>query len=145
MANEWNKSQAIKRGGGAKHVPVDLERGERWLRQEPADSQSPELLFERRWAMSLLRQTLDRLREQLASQDKAELFDALRQYLVPGETEPYAVVADRLGMTEGAVRVAAHRLRSQYRDFLREEIADTLSDANDIDDEIGKLFEVFSS
>ena len=115
------------------------------MRQEPADRQSPELLFERRWAMTLLRQTLDRLREQFASQDKTESFEELRQYLAPGDSEPYADVAARLGMTEGALRVAVHRLRSQYREILREEIADTLSSISDVDDEIGRLFEVFSS
>lgn len=145
MANEWNKEQAKKRGGGVQHISLDYEKAERWLRQEPADRQSPELLFERRWAMTLLRQTLDRLREQFASQDKTESFEELRQYLAPGDSEPYADVAARLGMTEGALRVAVHRLRSQYREILREEIADTLSSISDVDDEIGRLFEVFSS
>ena len=145
MANEWNREQAQKRGGGVQHLSLDFEKGDRWLGQEPGDSESPERLFERRWALSLLRQTLDRLREQFASSERYELFMELRQYLVPGETEAYADVASRAGMAEGALRVAVHRLRAQYREILREEIADTLSSTSDVDDEIGRLFEVFSS
>lgn len=145
MANEWNKQQALKRGGNALHLSLDFDKGDRWLGQEPTDGQSPELLFERRWALALLRQTLDSLREDFTAQGKSDLFDELRQFLVPGDAEAYADVAKRIGMTEGAVRVAVHRLRNQYREILRAEIKDTVSDTADVDDEIRRLFEVFSS
>lgn len=144
-ANEWNKEQAQQRGGGVRHLSLDFEKGERWLLNEPVTQQTPAMLYERRWALWLLRQVLDRLREKYKSAKKDSLFAELRVFLNPAEAESYAAVSERLNMTEGAVRVAVHRLRAQYRKILREEIANTLADASEVDDEIRRLFDTFSA
>lgn len=145
IANEWNKEQAQKRGGGVQHISLDFEKGERWLQIEPVTQQTPALLFERRWALTLLRHVLDQLRERYDSANKGHLFAELRAFLNPTDAESYAVVADRLKMTEGAVRVAVHRLRAQYREILREEIANTLANESNVEDEIRRLFDTFST
>lgn len=144
VANEWNKSQAVKRGGGKPHFSLEFVRGDQLLRQELASGQTPESLYERRWAMTLLHQVLEQLREAYESANKSQLFAELKQFLVPGDAESYSAVGERLDMGEGAVRVAVYRLRTRYRESLREEIANTISDPADVDDEIRSLFNTFS-
>lgn len=145
MANEWKKSQTQKRGGGQPHYSIDVESGERWLRAEPENWQTPELLYERRWALAVLTQVLDQLKAKYDAADKTALFTELSQCLIFDAPDRYAEIAKRLNMTEGAVRVAAHRFRSQYREALRKEIAETLQDNQDVDDEIHRLFRTFSN
>jgi len=138
MRNEHAARTAAKRGGGRPHIPLDAEQR---YALEPADGDDPAALFDRAWAHSLLRSTLGRLRAEYAVRDKEGLFDALKAGLAGGGP-PYAEVAADLGMTEGAVKVAAHRLRQRYREALRTAVAETVESETEIEDEIQALFRV---
>lgn len=146
LANDWNRSQAQKRGGGAEHVPFDAESTYVAPGSEPADTLSPERVFERQWALALLNGVLDDLQREYASDGKAALFDALKGLLV-GErpSTHYRQVGAGLGLSEGAVKVAAHRLRARYRDRVRQTIADTVASPDQVDDEIRHLFAALGS
>jgi RNA polymerase sigma factor (sigma-70 family) len=141
LANERDRARAQKRGGG--HAPLSLDLGDAEARfgREPGHTLTAERLFERRWALALLQEVLTRLREEYASRDKEALFDRLRGFLV-GERQPggHAAAATELGLSEGAVKVAVHRLRQRYRELIREEIGRTVHDPEAIDDEIRALF-----
>jgi hypothetical protein len=139
--NEWRQDHALKRGGGTQIISLDLHTGEDRYGLEPADTVTPEKIFERRWALTLLEMALTRLQEEFTNSGKKELFDALKEHLGSGASgTPYAVVAERLGMTEGAVKVASHRLRRRCREILRGAIAETVADPADIDGELQQLF-----
>ena len=143
LANEWHKSRAAKRGGGCTMISLDDEEA-RYLR-EPADSMTAERLFERRWAMTVLDRVMKRLREDMVEEGKAELFEVLKNRLGGGgEVLAFAEAGERLGISEGAARVAAHRLKKRYREILREEISQTVVSPNDVDDEIRYLVRVLS-
>jgi RNA polymerase sigma-70 factor (ECF subfamily) len=140
LANEYDRAQAQKRGGGQSIVPFEGLEPEARYRLEPAHTLTAERLFEQRWAVTLLEKVLARLQAEMTSGGKAALFDALKGCLGGSKEATYAAAATSLGMTEGAVRVAVHRLRRRYRELLREEIADTVSSPEEIDDEIRYLF-----
>jgi RNA polymerase sigma factor (sigma-70 family) len=145
LSNERDRARALKRGGTYPPVSLDVENAEGAYQLEPRDDLTPEKLFDRRWALLLLERVLTRLRERHVSAGKAELFAHL-QGLLTGDSAkvPYAEVANALGMTEGAVKVAVHRLRRQFRDLLVEEIAETVSDVVEIDGEIAYLLRAVS-
>jgi RNA polymerase sigma-70 factor (ECF subfamily) len=108
---------------------------------EPSTELSPEMLFEKSWALQVLERTMDRLEAEMAASGKREQFDHLKVYLtIDKDTIAYEVMAKELGMTEGSLRVAVHRLRRQYRECLRDEVAQTVSHVDQIDEEIGQLF-----
>ena len=145
LANEWDRATAQKRGGGRAvfSLDIDADDAEGRYKREPAHHLTPERVFDRRWALTTLEQTLAALQRASEREGKAGLFEALRPTLTSdatGDVTPYRDVADRLGMTEGAVKVAAHRLRRQYRDLLRQGIAETVERPEDVDDEIRDLF-----
>jgi RNA polymerase sigma factor (sigma-70 family) len=140
LANEYEAAHAQKRGGGRRAIALDGLEPEARYRLEPADVLSPERLFERQWAMALLDQVLARLQAEMTSDGKAGLFDALKAHLAGTSGESQAATAARLGMSEGAVRVAVHRLRRRYRELLEEEIAHTVGGAEEVQDEIRYLF-----
>ena len=139
LANEWDKRQAQKRGGGKELLALDALEAEARYASEPVDQMTPERVFERRWALAVLEHVLNRLREEYADRGQSAIFAALEQVLVGGQAERYARIAERLGMTEGAVKVAGHRLRRRYRQILREEIAQTVSEPAQVDEEIRQL------
>lgn len=140
LANEWDKSQRQKRGGGAVHLSLDWQSAEEKLQHEPPDHSSPDRIFDREWALALLERVIVRLRDEAARDGKSALFEQAKGYLMVGEaTTPYADAAQVLGMDEGAVRVAVHRLRKQYRELLRDEIAQTLSDPAQVQNELYAL------
>ncbi|MBI5383921.1 MAG: sigma-70 family RNA polymerase sigma factor [Verrucomicrobia bacterium] len=145
LMHEWEKARALKRGGGQHLLPLDAAAGETRYTQEPTDNVTPDKLFERRWALTLLERVLDRLREDCASTGKAALFDALKPTLT-GERSglAYAEVGARLGLSEGAVKVAVHRLRHRYGQLLREEIAHTVASPAEVDEELRYLLAVLS-
>lgn len=145
LCDEWDRMRAQKRGGGAVHVPVQLDSAESRYGCDPIDDCTPEQIYERQWAMTLLDTVLQRLRAEYERQDEGELFGELRRCLV-GDTEsqPYAELAARLEMTEGGVKVAVHRLRKRYRKLLRAEIAQTLAANENVDEELHHLFAVLS-
>ena len=123
------------------HVPIDTQSAETRYGLEPAHEQTPEKLFERRWALTLLDNVLARLREEFVAAGKAEQFDQLKVSLTADKgTVPYAELGARLGLSEGAVKVAVHRLRARYREVLRAEIGNTVSSTADVEGEIRHLF-----
>jgi RNA polymerase sigma factor (sigma-70 family) len=140
LANEWDKSQRQKRGGGAQHLSLDWQSAEEKLQHEPPDTSSPDRIFDREWALALLEQVIVRLREECVMEGKAQLFEQAKGYLMVGEQAiPYVAAAKTLNLDEGAVRVAVHRLRKRYRELLREEIAGTLSDTAQVQEELQSL------
>lgn len=146
LSNERDRSEAKKRGGGKVSISLDLEDAERRYQHEPADPMTAERLYERRWALTLLDHVLTRLEEQYAAEGKQHLFESLKEHLTreKGST-PYKEIAEKSGLSEGAVKVAVHRLRKNYRQILEDEIAQTVSDPRDIEDELQQLFAVLSS
>jgi RNA polymerase sigma-70 factor (ECF subfamily) len=116
------------------------------LDAQAVDTGTPERLFEQQWAITLLGRVLDKLAEEMAAKGKAEQFEQLSAFLSgPKPTEAYAAAAEALGISQGAVKVAAHRLRARYRHLLRGEIAQTVASPDEIDDEIQNLFAVLGS
>jgi DNA-directed RNA polymerase specialized sigma24 family protein len=143
LATQWERDQAIKRGGDRKLLSLDFAAGESRYQLEPVDHVTPELLFERQWALALLAEVLSRLRSEFETNGKTAEFEVLKTCLAGDAIDGgYTAIATRLGTSEGAARVAGHRLRQRYRELLRSAIADTVASAADIDDEIRRLFEV---
>jgi RNA polymerase sigma factor (sigma-70 family) len=137
LVNEWHKGRTERRGGGVPPVSWDQHIAEERYQLEPADGLTPEIIYERRWAVTLLEGVLSRMREEFRADGKAELFEAIKSCVSDStDTESSAEIAARLGMTEGAVRAAAHRLRDRYRELLRAEVAQLVTAPADIDDEI---------
>ena len=145
LAKEWAKAKAQKRGGEERLVPLQLDTAETRYSQEPADTRTPEQVFEKQWAVTLLESVLKRMREDYAHGGNGELFEALEPCLVGDrEQQPYAVLAAKLGMTEGAVKMAVRRLRERYRECLREEIGHTVASAAEVEEELRHLFRVMA-
>ncbi len=137
-SKERERARALKRGGRRRPLALDFDDGERRYLAEPVDTETPERLFERRWARTVLDRALARLRDELRTSGREAWFDALLPHVVGG-AGPQRETAERLGMTEGALKVAVHRLRGRYRDALRAEVADTVRDPGDVDDELRLL------
>lgn len=143
LANEWDRAQAQKRGGGRRPLSLDVEEGEARFALEAADAETPESLFEKRWAFTLLEHVTDQLRDEYAGAGRRELFDHLRVHLQGDRTgPPYATIAARCGISEGAVKVAVHRMRHRYGELLRETIARTVSSPAEVDEELRYLISV---
>jgi RNA polymerase sigma factor (sigma-70 family) len=141
LSNERARARAKKRGGGRKVLSLDLQNAESQYALEPRDELSPEKIFERSWALTVLDRTMARLQAEAISTNKQKLFDHLKVYLTAEKSSvPYRDVAAELDITEGAVRVAIHRLRRRYRELLRDEIAQTVTSDDQIDEEIRDLF-----
>jgi RNA polymerase sigma factor (sigma-70 family) len=140
LAHRREHDRALKRGGGRGHVAIDLLDAEGRYGREPAHDLTAERLFERRWALALLEKVLMRLGSEMAGAGKGVLFDRLRPTLEgDGQAKPYREIAASLGMSEGAVKVAVHRIRARYRELLREEVAHTLADPAETDAELAEL------
>ena len=143
LDNEWDKRRAQKRGGGRPAFSIDEILAESRWRQEPADPRTAEKLFDRQWALLLLDRVLARLREEMTAAGKGAVFDILK-FSLTGEKRAYIEVAADLGTTEGAVKVAIHRLRDRYRALIRAEIADTVMTSGEVDEELRHLFSAMS-
>lgn len=145
VSNERDYKSAAKRGGQVVMHSLDYEDGERQLANELARHDSPELIFERRWALALLDRVLNQLRDEYDRAGQSTLFQSLAERL-SGHTsdESLVTVAQQLQMTAEAIRVALHRMRKRYRHLLRHEIAQTTDAASDVDDEMRHLFQVLS-
>lgn len=146
LADEWDRAQAQKRGGDIKVFSLNIQDAETWYSAEPADDLSPEKLFEKSWALTVLKQAMAQLKAEFVAANKQQLFDHLKAYLTaePGSV-PYRQVAAKLDMTEGAVKVSVHRLRQRYRELVRQQIAQTVSTADEVDAEIRDLFAALAS
>jgi len=141
LSDRRDYEQALKRGGGRKIFSLDFESAETQYALEPAERLTPERLFERSWAMTVLDKAMARLEGEATSEKKKQLFEHLKVYLTAKKDGmPYNEVGEKLGMSEGTVRVAVHRLRRRYREVLRDEIAQTVSSEEEIDQEIRDLF-----
>ena len=139
VANERDKQQARKRGGGVRTISLSAGEAESRVTLDPVDTLTPEQSFNRRWAMTLLHHVVDRLHAEYLERDQAALFEALQGALTGEITAGYATLAERLGTTEGALQVAAHRMRKRYRQLFRDEIAQTVSDPSLVDEEMREL------
>ncbi len=141
MANEYDREQAQKRGGGQTILPIDFRSAESGYNLEPSHDLTAEKLFEKRWAMTVLEASLTALQRQYQQAGKSELFDALAPFLTAqSDSDTYADIAQRYDMTESAVRMAVSRVRRRYRDLIRVEVGRTLDDSDDVDQEIHNLF-----
>jgi RNA polymerase sigma factor (sigma-70 family) len=141
LADEWDRDHAQKRGGDKKVLSLDFDVAASRYDQEPGHQMSPEKLFERSWALTVLTRAMDRLKAEATVSDKQQLFDCLKIYLTAEkDAVPYKDVAAKLNMTAGAVKVAVHRLRRRYRELVRDEIAQTVTTEAQIDEEIRDLF-----
>jgi RNA polymerase sigma factor (sigma-70 family) len=146
LINEWKRSTRQKRGGGRRPLSFDVEDLETRYRLEPVDARTPESIFERRWALTLLEVAASRLGDECRASGRGALFEAVRSILA-GEPEAsgYAEIAARLGISEGALKTTIHRLRRRYGEILRTEILATIGDPSELDDEIRHLFAVLGS
>ena len=145
LINDWKKSQRLKRGGGEVPLSLDWQTADTKFQVAATNEPSPDKAFDREWALALLAKVIERLQQECEADGKAKLFEQLKIFLTAGKNgTAQAEVAKRLGMEEGAVRVAIHRLRKRYRELLRAEIAQTLADAGDVDEEMRALFGAFS-
>jgi len=143
---ERRRGMAVKRGKGQRLIPLEELRADERVGLEPADQVTAELLYERRWASTVLERVLNRLKDEYQSAGYAALFDSLKQ-LLPGEPDapPQKDIAAQLGMTENAVRQAFYRFRQRYQSLLREEIAHTVATPGDIEDELRHLIAIVRS
>jgi RNA polymerase sigma factor (sigma-70 family) len=145
LANEWDKTRAQKRGGGAPPISLDALTAEQRYALEPAEQLTADRLFERRWALTLLDNVLSRLREEQIALGRGAIFESLKDSLTTGKpSAPYAELAGRLDLSEGALKVAVHRLRQRYRELLEAEIANTVASPEEVAEERRYLLSVLS-
>ena len=146
LASEQRRAMAIKRGKGQRLIPLEELRADERIEMEPADPVTAEMIYERRWALTVLERVLSRLKEEYLAAHNAALFDALKELLPDEPGSPsQAEIAARLGMTENAVRQAFYRFRQRYQSLLREEIANTVATPGDIEDELHHLIAVLEA
>ncbi len=145
VANEWDRERAFKRGGGQATVSLDAAEAEYAYSLEPVDQETPERIFDRRWARSLLDAGLSRLRDESPDAAGRDHFDRLVPFLTGESDEGYRDAATSLATTEGALRVAVHRMRARFRSILKNEVEKTLDDPAHVDDELRHLFAVLGS
>jgi DNA-directed RNA polymerase specialized sigma24 family protein len=143
VADEEDRDRAHKRGGGAL-VPLEFSSGEERYRREPAHDETPERIFERRWALSVLDRVVERLREEFVQHGRPEHFERLKIFLLGQSDAPYAALAREMNTSEGALKVAIHRLRKRYRELFRQEIADTVADPAEVESELRYLAAVLT-
>jgi RNA polymerase sigma-70 factor (ECF subfamily) len=145
LASEWKRGMAQKRGSGCAVLSLELAAAEKRYDLEPAIHSSPDKIFEKQWAMTLLEEVLTRLEFEFQNEGKADLFAALKPALLGlRESQPYATLATQLGMNESAVKVAVHRLRKRYRELIRDEIANTLESSEEVEAEMRYLLRVLT-
>jgi len=146
LANERDKAQRQKRGGTVAHLSLDWESADSRFQSLAAAEPSPDKSFDREWAVALLGKVIERLENECADAGRAAQFAQLKVFLTAERGAlSHGAAAAALGMDEGAVRVAVHRLRKRYRELLRDEIAQTLSDPAQVEDELGALFHALTS
>lgn len=143
VADEGDRQRAEKRGGGAV-VPLEMSSGEERYQREPMHDETPERIFERRWALSVLDRVVERLRDEFVSHGRPEHFERLKVFLLGQADAPYAALAREMNTSEGALKVAIHRLRKRYRELFREEIADTVADPAEVEPELRYLAAVLT-
>jgi RNA polymerase sigma factor (sigma-70 family) len=144
LANEWDRAGRQKRGGHAQMLSLDWHQADTRYQIDPPDHLSPDKLYDRAWAVVLLGRVLARLREEHAAAGKQSAFEHLKPFITMGNNAiPYSQAAEALGINEAAARVAVHRLRRRYRELLRDEVAQTLSHPDQVDEEMRALLAAF--
>src|SRR5579863_6131655 len=138
VADEEDRQRARKRGGGSL-VPLEFSSGEERYQREPAHDETPERIFERRWALSLLDRVVERLRNEFVQHGRLEHFERLKVFLLGQSDAPYGALAREMNTSEGALKVAIHRHRKRYREVFRQEIADTVADPAEVESELRYL------
>jgi RNA polymerase sigma-70 factor (ECF subfamily) len=145
LSHERDKARALKRGGGTHTISLDTGAAEKRFKLEPTEALTPETVFERGWALTVLELTLERLRLEAVESGGGMQFERLKAYLTGEEPRiPYREVAEELAMTEGAVKMAVHRLRRRFGRLLRAEIAETVADPAEVDDEVRHMLMAIS-
>ena len=145
-ADEQDRQRAQKRGGGAV-VSFEFssgESGEERYQREPGHDETPDRIFERRWALSMLERVMERLRDEFVQHDRPENFERMKVFLLGQSEAPYAALAGEMNTSEGALKVAIHRLRKRYRELFRQEIADTVADPAEVESELRYLAAVLT-
>jgi RNA polymerase sigma-70 factor (ECF subfamily) len=144
VADEADRQRAHKRGGGAVG-PLEFLSGEERYQREPAHDETPERIFERRWALSVLDRVVEKLRNEFVQHGRPEHFERLKVFLLgQSDAQPYAALAREMNTSEGALKVAVHRLRKRYRELFRQEIADTVADPAEVESELRFLVAALS-
>src|SRR5437870_7404336 len=143
VADEEDRHRAHKRGGGVL-VPLEFSSGEQRYQREPAHDETPERIFERRWALTVLDRVVEKLREEFVHHGRPEHFERLKVFLLGQSDAPYAALAREMNTSEGALKVAIHRLRKRYRELFRQEIADTVADPAEVESELRFLAAVLT-
>lgn len=144
LVSEWRKTERQKRGGGEVPVRWDAAAAEKCYAAEPPGELTSEKIYEKRWAITLMERVLARLHDKYTTAEKGRLFDALKNCVWGDEPpRPYAELATELGLSEGAVKTSVHRLRQRCREVLRTEVAQTVAQPEDVDEELRHLIEVF--
>jgi RNA polymerase sigma-70 factor (ECF subfamily) len=138
VADEEDRHRAQKRGGGAV-LPLAFSSGEEHYQREPAHDETPERIFERRWALAVLDRVVEKLREEFVYHGRPEHFERLKVFLLGQSDAPYATLAREMNTSEGALKVAIHRLRKRYRELFRQEIAHTVADPAEVESELRYL------
>jgi RNA polymerase sigma factor (sigma-70 family) len=145
LINEWDRSRRRKRGGDVQFVPLDGPLAESEIGIAPGDHRTPERIYEQQWVQALLAKVLQRLRSEAVEAGREPHFDVLKVHLTGGRgEEPMAGAAEALGLSVAAVKSAIHRLRQRYGKLFREEVAHTLSDPAELEDEIRYLLSVMT-
>jgi RNA polymerase sigma factor (sigma-70 family) len=145
LAREWTRAHRQKRGGEFTFVSMDSQSPEQRYLLEPADLETPEKKFLRQWALTVLKQAMNALERECEVHDKGSLFREAKS-LISGDREgtPYPQISKNLNMSEGAVRVAVHRLRQRYGELVREEVGHTVTTEEEVDEELRYLFQILS-
>ncbi|MBV9769954.1 MAG: sigma-70 family RNA polymerase sigma factor [Bryobacterales bacterium] len=143
VADEQDRQRALKRGGGAA-VALEFSSGEERYQRDLSHDETPERIFERRWALSVLDRVLEKLRNEFVHHGRREHFEQLKVFLLGQSDAPYAALACQMNTSEGALKVAIHRLRKRYRELFRQEIADTVADPAEVESELRYLAAVLS-
>jgi len=143
VADEEDRSRAQKRGGGAL-LPLEASSGEERYQREPAHNETPERIFERRWALSVLERVVEKLRDEFVRHGRLEHFERLKVFLLGHSDAPYAALAREMNTSEGALKVVIHRLRKRYRELFRQEIADTVANPAEVESELRFLAAVLT-
>jgi RNA polymerase sigma-70 factor (ECF subfamily) len=143
VADEEDRRRARKRGAGSV-LSLEFSSGEKRYQREPAHDETPERIFDRRWALAVLDRVVERLRIEFVQHSRAEHFERLKVFLLAESGARYASLACEMNTSEGALKVAIHRLRKRYRELFRQEIADTVADPAEVESELRFLADVLT-
>jgi RNA polymerase sigma factor (sigma-70 family) len=145
VSKQWRAKNALKRGGGSSIISFDFQTADEQYANEPFHEWTPQKIFERNWALAILSKTLAGVRKQYVESDKTELFEELKVYLGDSSNVTYKSIAEKLDTTEGAIKVAVHRLREWYGEQLRIQIARTVEFTSDVNQELQSLMQALRS